>query len=240
MSKRRVVFITGGASGIGLATSKMFIKKEEAHVFILDLAREAEITAHQIGAVRAFVGDATDDHFLLQCAQEIHHHFGRLDVLVNNVGISMVHSYGETDIPTFDLVMKVNVRSAFVATEAMKNLLAKEGGAIVNISSTASKLGDSSAMYAASKAAILGLTRYYARHLAPDIRVNTVAPGGVGNTGIDRRRPKERREMFAKETPLGRLATPEEIAAAIYFLASPEASYITGECLDVNGGLVMD
>lgn len=240
MASKRVVLVTGGASGIGLAISKAFIEREDAYVFILDHSPEATLTAHKIGAVHAFIGDAADEALLLHATQFINKHFGKLHVLVNNVGISMVNHYDETDLSTYDLVMRINVRSAFVAIEAMKKLLERGKGSVVNISSTASKLGDSSPMYAASKAAILGLTRYYARHFAPNVRVNTVAPGGVGNTGIDKRRPAQRREHFIKETPMQRLATPEEIAGCVYFLTTPDAAYITGECLDVNGGIQMD
>jgi len=239
--KKRIVLITGGASGIGLATAQLFLKKEEALICIIDASPNIELQAEKIGAALFLRGDAGEEKTFLEIAKRIDEHFGRLDVLINNVGISTLHHYYENDTVAFDTVMRINVRSAFLATETLLPLLKKsQTPSIVNISSSAAKIGDTSPMYAASKAALLGLTRYYARTLAPKIRVNSLAPGGVAHTGVDKKRPEARRQSFKERTPLGRLAEPAEIAEAIYFLASPAASYITGECLDVNGGLYMD
>ncbi len=223
--------VTGAASGIGRATAAALredgaevigldLVAAEAVVPILrcDLTREVDIIATVIAAVRRL---------------------GGLDILINNAGIMRDARLADITADDIDHHFAVNVRAAILVTrEALPHL--KDGARIVNVASELAYLGRAGAsVYCATKAAILGLTRSWARELAPRILVNAVAPGPIDTPllGWDKLTPQQR----IRETtlPLGRIGQPEEIAATIVFLVGPGATYFTGQCLGANGGAAM-
>ncbi len=167
--------------------------------------------------------------------------FGRIDVLVNNAGISEFALFTDITQTQWDRMMDTNCRGMFFcAQEALKDMLPEKRGAIVNVSSMWGQVGSSCEVhYSASKAAVIGLTRALAKELGPSqIRVNCVAPGVVDTDMMSPVTEDIRREL-AEETPLSRLGTPEDIARAVYFLASEDAAFITGQVLGVSGGFAV-
>ncbi len=169
--------------------------------------------------------------------------FGRLDVLVNNAGIYEVLPVEEISEAQWDRVLDVNLKGAFFCCQAVVPAMKRQGeGRIVSVASSAGKAGGTlaGAHYSVSKAGVICLTKQLARELGPyGITVNAVAPGRI-DTPMIRVASDEENEAFVRRTPLGRLGTPEDVAGAVVFLASDAASFITGEIVDVNGGLLID
>lgn len=247
----RVVLLTGGAAGIGRATAERFAE-EGARLALCDVdeaaGREAaaalgpEATFHRVdvsdaGQVRAWV-DA--------CVER----FGRIDVLVNNAGIvrdaQLVKLRGGELLSAmsdeqFDRVVDVNLRGPFLCARAVAPVMARQGGGVIlNASSVVGLDGNfGQTNYVATKAGIVGMTRTWARELGRfGIRVNAVAPGFTA-TDIVGAMPEKVLEGMRARTPLGRMGTPRDIANAYLFLASDEASFVTGAVLRVDGGLVV-
>ena len=242
----KVAAITGGGSGIGRATALMFAA-EGSYVAVADLfADRAAAVASEIGAaggralpVQVDVAQASS---VMAAVQAIVAAWGRIDVLVNCAGIyqrGTIEDIGERD---WDHVLDVNLKGTFLFCKFVVPVMARNGGgAIVNVSSISGRTkSDLAAVnYVASKAGVIGLTMCLASQLAPKgIRVNCVAPGTI-DTPMNADIPPEGREVLLRRCPMGRFGRPEEVAAAILFLASPLASYITGETLNVNGGVFM-
>ena len=228
----RRALITGAASGIGRAAIDA-LADAGAAVVGLDIQTPAN-NRHTL--VRA---DLRDEASIIAGVANAIRHLGGLDILVNNAGLmkdTPLHSVTAADI---DLHFSVNVRGAIlVAREALKVM--GPGSRIINTASELAYLGRQNAsVYVATKAAMLGLTRSWARELAPDILVNAVAPGPTDTPllGFESMTPAQR--ALDLENPLRRIGKPEEIAAAIVFLAGPGATFITGHCLGVNGGAAM-
>jgi len=225
------VLITGAANGIGRATAEAF-GAAGARVIGLDLAA-AE------GPPAILACDLRREEEVVAGVAEAARLLGGLDVLVNNAGIMREAPIAAVTAADIDSHFAVNVRAAILVTrEALPHL--GEGARIVNLASELAYLGRQNAsVYCATKAAMLGLTRSWARELAPRILVNAVAPGPTDTPllGFDRMTPAQR----AMETahPLGRIGRPEEVAAAILFLAGPGATLFTGQCLGANGGAAM-
>jgi 3-oxoacyl-[acyl-carrier protein] reductase len=223
--------ITGAASGIGRATAAA-LKEDGAEVIGLDLV--ASETALPI--IRC---DLTREIDIIAAVTAAVRRLGGLDILINNAGIMRDAPLADITADDIDRHFAVNVRAAILVTrEALPHL--GDGARIVNVASELAYLGRAGAsVYCATKAAMLGLTRSWARELAPHILVNAVAPGPIDTPllGWDKLTPERR----AQETslPLGRIGQPEEIATAIVFLAGPGATYITGQCLGANGGAAM-
>lgn len=247
----RVALITGASRGIGLATARSLAQRGFRIVITgreeSDLARAvADLRALHAG-VSAFAGDCADPAVVNALIHAIQRDFGRLDVVVNNAGGSHHASdFAVLSPEDWDQTLRQNLKSAVMVTQAALPLLKATGStSIVNVSSKAGRHRTDMAAcdYVAAKAGLIGFTRQLAQELGPyGIQVNCVAPGITVTARVEKRwdqRPERIRAQVIAGIPLGRFALPEEIAAAIVFLASEEASYITGATLDVNGGAFM-
>lgn len=241
------IMITGAANGIGAAIATRFAEQGKQLVLIDRDARGQEL-AGGLGAIAPTIFIQCDlrrpEEVAIAVASGISH-FGRLDTLVNNAGITLPKALAETRPEDWDDVQAINLRAAYLTTRAATEALAATGnGSIVNISSYHSGATiENFAAYASSKAGVLGLTKSSALELAPrGIRVNAVSPGVVHTAMVDawldtvQDRDAALSSMLAKQ-PLGRLGKAEEIASAVAFLASAEAAYITGTNLLVDGGV---
>ena len=244
----QVVLITGGSRGIGAAAAKMFAHVgADVAIAYRENTEAANAVAQAVGQIgrRAILlkGEVSDPAVATQHIARTLEEFGRLDILVNNAGIWTYLNTGEASVQTWDDLMAVNLRGMFNYTNAaVKIFKEQQQGNIINVSSTAGQRGEAfHSHYAASKGGMNAYTKSLSTELAPfNIRVNAVAPGWVDTDLND--------EVFAlsaeKETirrgiPLGRIASPEDIAGPIVFLASALAQHITGEIINVNGGSVL-
>jgi 3-oxoacyl-[acyl-carrier protein] reductase len=238
----RVALVTGGATGIGRACVERFAEGgADVVVNFSRSAEDAEATAEQARAagVRASIvkADVSDERAVHAMVHEALATFGRIDYLVNSAGTTKF--VPEADLAglaaeDWDRIFAVNVRGLFNCCSAVSEELRKAGGAIVNVGSASGFTGKGSSVpYAASKAAVSTLTKSLARALAPQVRVNAVAPGIVDTRWVAGREEHVRR--LSEATPLGRVCTPEEIAVVIHFLAV-EASFVTGQTVVIDGG----
>jgi len=223
--------VTGAASGIGRATAEG-LAKAGAHVVGLDLDGDPN------GTLPILSCDLTCEDDIVAAVADAVRYLGGLDVLVNNAGIMRENALAAVAVAEIDHHFAVNVRGAILVTrEALPHLCRGRGARIINLASELAYVGRANAsVYVATKAAILGLTRSWAREFAPGILVNAVAPGPTDTPllAFDRATPEQR--QLERAHPLGRIGRPEEVAAAIMFLASPSASLFTGQCLGPNGG----
>jgi NAD(P)-dependent dehydrogenase (short-subunit alcohol dehydrogenase family) len=241
--------VTGGAYGIGRGIVQEFAGRGEA-VVIADLdaergaALESSISAAggQALFVRTNVRVESEIQNLMARVSEV---FGRIDVLCNNAGIERYRRADEYTIDDWNSISETNLRGAFLCTKYGYPFLKKTRGCIVNISSVQGLASEPQiSAYAASKAGLLGLTRGMALDFAADgVRVNVVCPGAIRSGMMepfikDQPDPEEAVKAIGRTIPLGRVGQPEDIAQAVYFLASPAASYITGATLVVDGGLL--
>ncbi len=245
--KNKVAIITGASQGIGLGIARAFAR-EGARLALWDFNAAtlekalAEVLESGAGAA-AFRVDVSCKTQVDDAARKVKEKWGAIDILVNNAGIYEVLPIEEISEAQWDRVLAVNLKGAFLCCQAViPHLKSQGGGRIINMASSAGKVGGNAAgaHYSVSKAGVICLSKQLARELGPyNITVNAVAPGRV-DTPIIRIVSDEENEAFRLRTPLGRLGTPEDIANAVVFLASEEASFITGEILDVNGGLLID
>ena len=241
----KVALISGGAQGIGAATARLLAREGAAVVIgdvLEDKGRETEAQIAEAGGQALFVRlDVTREDDWLQAIQTTVATFGRLDVLVNNAGISGRGTVEEISIDAWDRVMAVNAKGVFLGTKlAIPEMRKVGGGSIINISSIYGIVGsETSASYHASKGAVRIFTKAAAIQYAGDgIRVNSIHPGFVDSPMTERHHaiPEVRQDRLAK-TPLGRLGTPEDIAPGILYLASDESSFVTGSELVIDGGM---
>ena len=245
--KDRVVIVTGGARGIGRAIALAFVR-EGAKVALVDVDKEKlEVLKNEIekkkGKVIVTPCDITKSSEVNGMVDEVRKRFGRIDILVNNAGIIRRGTIETVTEEDWDRVIEVNLKGTFNCCKAVAGIMKQQGyGKIINVSSIAGKTGDitSAPGYGPSKAGVDALTKTLARQLAPyGINVNGVAPHAI-ETEMSAQWSEERRKEIIASIPLGRLGKPEDVANAVLFLASDEASFITGEILDVNGGALMD
>jgi len=249
--KDKVCIITGGAAGIGKATAEKFAA-EGAKVVICDVNEEAgNALAEQLGNGASFWKvNVVNRQEVQDWVDEVAKRYGRIDVLINNAGITrdgQFIKYKDGEVvsqmseETFDAVIAVNLKGVFNCTQAVVPYMIKQnGGAIVNASSVVGLYGNfGQTNYAATKFAVIGMTKTWARELGKyQIRVNAVAPGFI-LTEMVQKMPEKVLEGMAGNTPLKRLGKPEEIANVYAWLASDEASYIHGTVISVDGGIVL-
>jgi 3-oxoacyl-[acyl-carrier protein] reductase len=240
----RVVVVTGGGTGIGRAVAARFAADGDRVVVAgrreEPLREAAEALGPTVTAVRADVSRLADVQGL---AEEVRSAFGRVDVLVNNAGylLGVTLADLEAGAAAFEEVVGANLTSTYLVTAALSELLTKPGGRVVNISSIAACTGGSGTgaaqAYAAAKAGVLGLTFGMARELGPQgVTVNAIAPGFVADTGFTESFPPARVRWLVDQTMVGRGGHVDDVVAAVRHLASPEASYVCGQVLHVNGG----
>ncbi|MBC8449493.1 MAG: beta-ketoacyl-ACP reductase [Chloroflexi bacterium] len=249
--KDKVALITGGAAGIGKATAQRFIE-EGAQVVICDVNQEAgEAAVQELGSGATFYRvDVTDRQAVQGWVDDVVDKHGRVDILVNNAGVlrdnllvrvkdgELVKQMPEAD---FDLVIAVNLKGVFNCTQAVAPVMIRQGsGVILNASSIVGLDGNfGQTNYVATKAGVIGMTKVWARELGRyGIRVNAVAPGFTA-TEMVMQMPEKILEGMRARTPLGRLGHVRDIANAYLFLASDEASFISGVVLRVDGGIVV-
>lgn len=241
--KNKVSIITGSASGIGFAAADKF-GAEGAIVVVCDIqggkVDRAVATLHEKGyQAEGFVVDVAERASVDTMVAALKEKYGRIDVLVNNAGITQDATLLKMSEDQFDKVIAVNLKGVFNCTQAVAELMvAQKSGSIVNTSSISGVLGNfGQTNYSASKAAILGLTKTWARELGPKgIRVNTVVPGAVA-TDILNTVPEHILQQIESSCWQKRIGKPEELANVYAFLASEEASYVNGATLEVSGGV---
>ncbi len=232
----KVAIITGGARGLGQAMAELFAN-EGAHVIAADMGELAY--AHP--NVEGYPLNVTDTEGCKKIFDYVVEKYGKIDILVNNAGITRDAMTRKMTDDMWDAVIAVNLKGVFNLTRHVgPHMQANGGGSIINISSVVGVYGNiGQANYAATKAGVIGLSKTWAKEFAMkggNVRVNAIAPGYI-MTDILKSVPQDLLDKFAALTMLGRLGQPEEIAKAALFLASDDASYVTGHVLEVNGGM---
>lgn len=241
MLTNKMAAVTGGTRGIGLAIVKKYLENG-ANVVVMGSRKEtvdkalAGLTEYE-GRVMGLWPDLCDPEAVAEAFAAAKERFGRLDILANNAGISSRTSLYDYTVEEFGKILDINVKAVFVCSQAAARIMKEQGGGvIINTSSMVAEYGQPAGCgYPATKFAVNGLTRSLARELAKDhIRVNAVAPG-VTRTDMVAALPPEMVERISSGIPLGRVGEPEDIANAFLYLASSQASYVTGVTLRVDG-----
>jgi len=240
--KDTVTIVTGGARGIGEAIAE-FLAEKGGNIAIFDIIdgnHVVEAIKQKNVEAKFYKVDVSEYKVVEEAVDNVVKTFGRLDNLINNAGITADKLLIRMKEEDWDKVIKVNLKSVFNCTKAAIRHMLKTGGSIVNISSIAGVMGNAGqANYAASKAGIIGFTKSIAREYGErGIRVNAIAPGFIKTQMTDTIDEKTKEEMF-KAIPLKRSGEPIDVARVVYFLVSEYSSYVTGEVINVNGGLYM-
>ncbi|MES0032289.1 SDR family NAD(P)-dependent oxidoreductase [Mesorhizobium sp. M0040] len=241
----KTAVVTGGAGAIGSAIA-VELARAGAQVAVLDLLpKAAEALASRIGHGAVAVGvDLAVESSTRAAAEKVLQHFGSVDILVNNAGILSNHKMADTSIEEWRRVNIVNVEAAFLLAQIfLPGMRSKRWGRVVNISSYAAKSGGLTAgtAYSVSKSAMIGLTFSIARETAGQgVTSNAIAPAYVMSPMVSEQLNDEQRAAQLAQIPVGRFCEPQEVAHTVSFLASPLAGFITGEVIDMNGGLHFD
>lgn len=243
---KKTVIITGASKGIGAATAILFARKgynvvinynnsfESANL----LTRSLSSQGFSVMSFKANVANKLETELLVK---ETMYKFGTVDVLVNNAGVAYQGLIDKTDEYDSDRIFDIDLKGTYnCCRAAAPEMVAQKSGKIINISSMWGQVGASCEVaYSAAKAGVIGLTKALAKELAPSgITVNAIAPGLI-ETGMNANIDVEALDAFVEDIPLGRMGSADEVAAAVYFLASDDADYITGQVLGVNGGYVV-
>lgn len=242
----QVAIVTGGSRGIGKAIASLLAAGGADVVIVGRGIAQAQATADEIAAASgqkavAYALDVADFEQAQKMAQQIKADFGRIDILVNNAGITRDNIIMRLDESDWDDVLDINLKGTFNCSKAViRTMMKQRYGRIINITSVSGQAGQvGQTNYSAAKAGMIGLTKALAREVASrNITVNAVAPGFIP-TALTEDLPTELVEQILSVTPMGRMGTPEEVAFAVIFLASQQASYITGQVIGVDGGMVM-
>ena len=241
--KGKIALITGGSRGIGKSIA-LRLAKAGASIVILDRVIQNETVEElQSLGVKAMGVEAsvTDFSSVEKAVEKVLESFSTIDIVVNNAGITRDNLFLRMKQEEWDSVIAVNLTGAFNVCKAVNRQLFKQrAGKIVNIASVVGQMGNiGQANYAASKAGLIGLTKTLAREFAArNIQVNAVAPGFI-NTEMTAKLPADVKEYFIKNIPAGTFGSPEDVANAVAFLVSDEANYITGQVINVDGGMFM-
>lgn len=241
----QVALVTGGARGIGKAICSR-LAAEGASLAIVDVLKDAaEATAQEFRnqgvQAEAYAADVVKFADAEATVKAVVDRFGKLDILVNNAGITrdtLIMRMSEED---WDKVIAVNLKGTFNFTKAaIRPMMKARYGKIINIASVVGVMGNAGqANYSASKAGVIGLTKTAAKELATrNINVNAVAPGYI-MTDMTKELPEQAKEAFLRVTPIQRPGTPEDVAGVVFFLASADSNYVTGQVIHVDGGMVM-
>jgi len=257
MFENKNVFITGAAGGIGKAISMAFAK-EGAKIALIDLDEKGleesfKESKSKKTVIKTYLLDVTKEKMVKDVVSKVLEDFLCIDILVNNAGVSTMNWFWELTEEEWDFNMNVNVKGVWLVTKhIVPHMIERKKGKIVNIASMAAKMGAPLlAHYSASKFAVVGLTQSIAKELAPyRINVNSVCPGFVKTSMQEReiaweaklqniKELEKVREEYIKQTPLGRLCYPEDVAKTVLFLSSENADFITGQAINVTGGACM-
>ena len=248
--KGKTAIVTGGGSGIGAAISKLF-SKQKARVFILDYNSDssqevAKSYGEWDGVIEYKFCDVSDQQEMISVIKSIHDSTGRIDVMVNNAGISSIGNIEETSEDEMDRIYKINIKGVYNGCKAVIPFMkADGGGSIINMASVASHVAIPDRFaYGMSKGAVLQMTYSVAKdYLEYGIRCNCVSPARVHTPFVDdylaKNYPGKEKEMFEQLSatqPIGRMGKPEEIAALVLYLASDESSFVTGSAMPIDGG----
>lgn len=237
----KTVLINGGSRGIGKATVEYFASHGYAVAFTYKNSKEeAEALAKRTGAL-AIMADSAKEEDILRAVKTTIDAFSHIDVLINNAAISSFSVFCDISLDEWEEIFRVNVTGPFLYSRAvLSHMISRKCGSIVNVSSIWGLVGSSCEVhYSTTKAALIGMTKALAKEVGPSgIRVNAIAPGVIA-TEMNQALSEEDMTSLSEETPLCRIGAPEEIARAIYFLASEEGSFITGEVLNASGGFVI-
>ena len=239
--KNKVALITGGANGIGLATTERFAK-EGAKIILWDvsdqgneIADRLKMEGHEIIFKKVSV---TNQDEVQKAMTEAHEHFGRIDILINNAGITRDRTLLKMTMKEWDDVISVNLTGVFICTQAIAPIMKEQNyGRIVSASSNVAIRGNfGQTNYVATKSAIIGMTKVWAMELGRyNITVNCIAPGFI-TTAMTEAMPEEVRKQTIPHIPLGKWGVPDDIANGYLYLASDEASFVSGICLTIDGG----
>ena len=238
----KTVFITGSSRGIGRAAAEIFYENGYNVVINYNNSEEEALKLSQKLPGSLFLkGDVSKEKDVAEMIERAISHFGKIDVLINNAGISIVNLLEDTTLEEWEKLFSVNVTGTFLASKyAAKHMIANYSGKIINISSIWGISGAScESCYSASKGAVIAFTKALAKELGPSgIQVNCVAPGFI-DTDMNSDVSPEDTKAFCDDTPLGRIGTPRDVAKTLLFLASEGADFITGQIIGCDGGVII-